>query len=159
MEENIVNTKSPVTDISPAADTASTAKNQSNRQRLICLAIGDTLVFLIFATIGIRNHGEALSVPKVLITAAPFVAAWFLVSPFIGAFRRGLELQPGKMVQCTLLAWLATWPIALLFRGLIEWKVPPLSFAMVALITNTLFFLIWRWPFALICSKRQRSSR
>src|SRR2546429_8082619 len=133
MEENIMNTKSSKTDTSTAADTAPASKNQSNRQRIINLAIGDALVFLIFATIGIRNHDEALSVPKVLITAAPFIVAWFLVSPFIGAFRRGLELQPGKMVQHTLLAWLASWPIALLFRGLIEWKVPPLSFALVTL--------------------------
>jgi hypothetical protein len=158
MKENIMNTKSPATDTPTVADTASTAKNQSNRQRIISLAVGDTLVFLIFAIIGIRSHDEALNVPKVLITAAPFVLAWFLVSPFIGAFRRGLELQPGKMVQRTLLAWLASWPIALLFRGLIEWKVPPLSFALVTLITNTLFFLIWRWPFAFINSKRQQQS-
>lgn len=153
-----MNIKSSTTDAPAAAETASAPKNQSNKLRIISLAIGDTLVFLIFATIGIRNHDEALSVPKVLITAAPFVAAWFLVSPFIGAFRRGLELQPGKMVQRTLLAWLASWPIALLFRGLIEWKFPPLSFALVTFITNTLFFLIWRWPFALINRKRQRSS-
>jgi hypothetical protein len=165
MEENIMNTKSSTTDTSTAADTAPASQSLSNKQRIINLAIGDTLVFLIFATIGIRSHDEALSVPKVLITAVPFIAAWFLVSPFIGAFRRGLELQPGKMVQRTLLAWLASWPIALLFRSLLEyldgttvgWKVPPLSFALVALITNTLFFLIWRWPFAIV--NRQRTKR
>lgn len=150
---------STTTDTSTATNATPTAQSPSNKQRIINLAIGDVLVFLIFATIGIRSHDETLSVPKVLITAAPFIAAWFLVSPFIGAFRRGLELQPGKMVLRTLLAWLASWPVALLFRGLLEWKFPPLSFALVTLITNTLFFLIWRWPFALVSRQRQQSSR
>jgi len=162
MKESPMNIKSSTTDTSTAADTAPVSQSPSNKQRIINLAIGDTLVFLIFATIGIRSHDEALSVPKVLITAAPFIVAWFLISPFIGAFRRGLELQPGKMVLRTLLAWLASWPVALLFRGLIEWKFPPLSFALVTLITNTLFFLIWRWPFALVSrqrTKHQQSSR
>jgi hypothetical protein len=159
MEESSMNTKSPAAETSVSSNMLATASKQANKQRIIGLAIGDTLVFLVFATIGIRSHDEALSVPKILITAAPFIVAWFLVSPFIGAFRRGLELRPGKMVQRTLLAWLACWPVALLLRGLIEWKVPPLSFALVTLITNTLFFLVWRWPFALISSKRQRSPR
>lgn len=166
MEENIMNTESTTSNTATAANATPVSKSQSNRQRIINLAIGDTLVFLIFATIGIRSHDEALSVPKVLITAVPFIVAWFLVSPFIGAFRRGLELQPGKMVQRTLLAWLASWPVALLLRSLVEyidgttvgWKFPPLSFALVALIINTLFFLIWRWPFAFISRKRQPSS-
>ena len=155
MKETSMHTKYQTTDPALPANTEHTRQDQPTWQRIMPLAIGDIIVFLVFALVGIRSHSEGIDVPKVLITAAPFAVAWFLVSPFIGAFRRDLEARPVKMVQYTLLAWLATWPVALLFRGLLEWKVPPLSFALVTLISNALFLLIWRWPFAIVKRKRQ----
>jgi hypothetical protein len=144
-------------------DTTSVVKNahdtsaQSNIKRGAGLALGDIVVFLVFAAVGISSHKEQLSVPKVLITAAPFLVAWFLVASLLGAFKRDIDDKPGKMVQRTLLSWIVAWPVALLFRSLLEWKVPPLSFALVTLITNTIFLLIWRWPYAFV--KRSRNQR
>ncbi|MBV9230257.1 MAG: DUF3054 domain-containing protein [Chloroflexi bacterium] len=135
------------------------ARGLSNAKRITLLVIGDVLVFLIFSAIGRRSHGEAAGLDalvQIAFTAAPFAIGWFIVSPFVGAFRRGLEVQPGKMALRTALAWVAAWPVGLLIRGLIEWKVPPLSFALVTLISNTVFLLIWRWPFALVNSMRRR---
>jgi hypothetical protein len=132
---------------------------QSKVSRIALLAIGDALVFVIFAVIGMRSHKESLTVPSVLVTAAPFAIGWFLVSPFVGAFRRRITSQPRKMSLRTLLAWLIAWPVGLLLRGIINHEIPPLSFAIVTLITNTIFLQLWRVSFSLFNGKgrvRQR---
>jgi hypothetical protein len=121
---------------------------KSGTSRIALLAIGDALVFIIFAIIGMRSHKESLTIPSVLQVAAPFAIGWFLVSPFVGAFRRRITNQPGKMSLRTALSWLLAWPLGLLLRGLIDREVPPLSFAIVTLITNTIFLQLWRVPFA-----------
>lgn len=152
-----MDTKSTTPDTPVTANSAQTSPATSNGQRIATLAVGDVLVFLIFAVLGMRSHSEGVTVPSVLLVAAPFIVAWFLVSPFVGAFRRGLEVQPRRMVQRTLLSWVAAWPVALLFRGLIRGEVPPLSFALVTLFTNMLLLLLWRWPYALRI--RQRTAK
>ncbi len=130
-------------------------QSKSRVSRIALLAIGDALVFVIFAVIGMRSHKESLTVPSVLVTAAPFAIGWFLVSPFIGVFRRRITSQPRKMSLRTVLAWLAAWPVGLLLRGIINHEIPPLSFAIVTLITNTIFLQLWRVPFSLF-SRRGR---
>lgn len=124
-------------------------------QRTVILVIGDIIVFLIFAAIGRRNHSEAGNVFGIAITALPFAVAWFLVSPFVGAFKRGLEYSTGKMSLRTLLAWFAAWPIAMLFRGVfVDKGVPPWTFALITLITNTILLQVWRVPFSLFFKRR-----
>src|SRR5450432_1506298 len=131
------------------SDITTTAEPQkSGASRITLLVIGDALVFIIFAVIGMRSHKVPLTVPSVLQTAAPFAIGWFLVSPFVGAFRRKITSQPGKMSLRTALAWLIAWPVGLLLRGIIDHKIPPVSFAIVTLITNTIFLQLWRVPFA-----------
>ena len=132
----------------------------SDLARILILILGDVIVFLIFSAIGRRSHGEASGLDafsQIVLTAAPFALGWFLVSPFVGAFRRGLEIRPRAMATRTALAWVAAWPVGLLIRGLIEQKIPPLSFALVTLITNMVFLLLWRWPLAFFLHKRKRS--
>ncbi len=119
-------------------------------QRTAILVVGDIIVFLIFAAIGRRSHSEAGNVLGIAITALPFAIAWFLVSPFVGAFKRGLEYSTGKMSLRTLLAWLAAWPVAMLFRGIfVDKGVPPWTFALITLISNTILLQAWRVPFSL----------
>jgi Protein of unknown function (DUF3054) len=123
-------------------------QQRAGASRIALLVIGDALVFVIFAVIGMRSHKVSLTVPSVLLTAAPFAIGWFLVSPFIGAFRRRITSQPGKMSLRTALAWLIAWPVGLLLRGIFNHEIPPVSFAIVTLITNTIFLQLWRVPFA-----------
>jgi hypothetical protein len=131
------------------SDITTTAEPQkSGASRIALLVIGDALVFIIFAVIGMRSHKVSLTVPSVLQTAAPFAIGWFLVSPFVGAFRRKITSQPGKMSLRTALAWLIAWPVGLLLRGIFQHEIPPISFAIVTLITNTIFLQLWRVPFA-----------
>jgi hypothetical protein len=121
---------------------------KSEAPRIALLAIGDALVFIIFAVIGMRSHKVALTVPSVLQVAAPFAIGWFVVSPFVGAFRKRITSQPRKMSLRTALAWLLAWPIGLLLRGILDKEIPPVSFAIVTLIINTIFLQLWRVPFA-----------
>ncbi len=131
------------------------SKAPASPLRTIMLVVGDIIVFLIFAAIGRRSHSEAGNVFGIAITALPFAAAWFLVSPFVGAFKRGLEYTTDKMSLRTLLAWLAAWPVAMLFRGVFAGKgVPPWTFALITLVTNTILLQVWRVPFSLFFKRR-----
>ena len=130
------------------------------RPAVILLVIGDILCFLIFVALGRNSHGEASgfgAIPQIIVTALPFLAGWFLVSPFVGAFRHKIMAQPKAMVIRTALSWLLAWPVAMLLRGIfVDHGVPPLSFALIVLVFNMLLLLVWRWPFALNNSLRQR---
>ena len=118
------------------------------KQAVIMLVIGDLLCFLIFVAFGRNSHGEAsgfAAIPQIIITALPFAAGWFLVSPFVGAFRQKILAQPRSMVIRTAVAWLIAWPVAMLLRGIfVDHNVPPLSFAIIVLLFNMLLLLIWR---------------
>jgi Protein of unknown function (DUF3054) len=132
------------------------------KRAVILLVIGDALCFLIFVALGRSSHKEAsgfAAIPQIIITALPFIASWFLVSPFVGAFRHKILAQPRSMVIRTALAWLLAWPVAMLLRGIfVDHGVPPLSFAIIVLLFNMLLLLIWRWPFALNNSLRKRKA-
>lgn len=112
--------------------------------RIALLVAGDIAVFLLFAFVGRRSHSEDNQVLSVILTALPFAAGWLLVAPFLGAYRRSLDERSSRMAVRTLLAWIAAWPVGLLLRGLIEWRMPQLSFALVTLTFNAAFLLVWR---------------
>jgi hypothetical protein len=128
---------------------------------VIMLVIGDLLCFLIFSALGRNTHRESsgfTAILQIFQTALPFAAGWFLVAPFVGAFRHKILAHPRAMVMRTALAWLLAWPVAMLLRGIfVDHSVPPLSFAIVVLLFNMLLLLIWRWPFALNNSLRNRA--
>lgn len=150
-------TNKPVTE-----KKARTSKELPYKQAVIMLVIGDMICFLIFAALGRNTHGEAsgfAAIPQIIVTALPFAAGWFLVSPFVGAFRHKIQARPRAMAIRTSLAWLLAWPVAMLLRGLfVDHRIPPLSFAFVVLLFNTLLLLLWRWPFALNNSMKKRGA-
>ena len=139
---------------------AKLSKEIPYKRAVILLVIGDLLCFLIFVALGLSSHKEAsgfAAIPQIVITALPFAAGWFLVSPFVGAFRHKIMAQPRAMAIRTALAWLLAWPVAMLLRGIfVDHAVPPLSFAIIVLLFNLLLLLVWRWPFALNNSLRKR---
>ena len=131
-------------------------------QAVIMLVIGDLICFLIFSALGRNQHRESsgfTAILQIILTALPFVAGWFLVSPFVGVFRHTVLVKPGAMVMRTALAWLLAWPVAMLLRGIfVDHGIPPLSFAIVVLLFNMLLLLIWRWLFALTNNLRKRGA-
>jgi hypothetical protein len=141
-------------------NTAAQQRSIPEWQRIGTLVVGDLLVFLVFATIGRRSHGEAASLSnlwQIFLTALPFAAGWFLVAPFVGAYRRLLMSNPRKMAQRTILAWILSWPVAMALRGIfVDHAIPPATFAAIALLTNLILLLVWRWPYALTNDMRNR---
>ena len=143
-----------------STEVTSTPEAKPGRGRTINLIIGDALAFIVFAAIGRGSHGEAIgpsAIVQILLTAAPFAAGWFIVAPFLGAFRRDITDNPRKMLNRTLLAWLCSWPVAMALRGVfVDHAVPPLSFALITLVFNTGILILWRWPYALNNSLKRR---
>ena len=135
-------------------------KEMSYNQAVTVLVIGDAICFLIFAALGSGSHGEATglaAIPHIILVALPFAIGWFLVSPFVGAFRRDVLARPRAMAIRTALAWLLSWPVAMLLRGIfVDHRIPPYTFAIIVLLSNLVLLLVWRWPFALNNSMRKR---
>lgn len=133
-----------------------TLPTSSNTRRVIFLVIGDTIVFLVFAITGILQHKKPLTPTNLANDAIPFLLGWFLIAPLIGAFARKKTDRPGKMALYTVLAWLPSFVLGMTFCGIaVDHQVPPTSFMLVVLITNTIFLLIWRIPFAFLTGKRK----
>jgi hypothetical protein len=144
---DIITTPQPTTTATPASPW-----------RIAALVAGDALSFLIFAGVGRNTHGEAsglAALGQVALTALPFALGWFLVSPWVGAYRRAATATVRKMLTRTELAWLASYPAALILRVVIA-PDPSLStkqfitFAIVILLANALFLGVWRSAFALV---------
>ncbi len=138
------------------------SREMSYRQAIISLVIGDILVFVIFAIIGDTSHGKLSGLASILhsiLVALPFIAGWFLVSPFMGMFRRDLLTQPRQMAIRTAVAWLPAWVIAMVLRGIFfDHGVPAAAFMVIALLFNLGLLEIWRWPFALNNAARKRGA-
>ncbi|HZC79217.1 MAG TPA: DUF3054 domain-containing protein, partial [Ktedonobacterales bacterium] len=80
---------------------------------MAALAAGDTLMFLLFAALGRRTHGEAsgpAALAQIALTALPFALGWFLVAPAVGAFRRARSNTVAHMLVTSELSWLLAWP-------------------------------------------------
>lgn len=127
------------------------------RSRL--LLAGDALAFVVFSAVGHRDHGEATGFLAILGTAAPFVVAWALVAPLAGAFELRRAATPARLLGRTAFAWLCTWPVALLFRAVALHRGIPIGFAIVALIANALFLLLWRTAYLVSTRRAGRTAR
>lgn len=125
--------------------------------RIAGLVVGDAVAFLVFAGLGRGEHNEATglgALGAVALTALPFALGWFVVAPLLGAYRRAVTSQPRAMLGRTALVWLAAWPVALLLRWAFTGRVPPVSFALVALVANTIILSLWRGAYALVAGRK-----
>ncbi|GHO43697.1 DUF3054 domain-containing protein [Ktedonospora formicarum] len=134
----------------PTIDSVpSTPVERSRVGHIINMGLGDLIAFLIVGVIGLNSHGETLEPANLLRVTWPVALAWFVLSPFFGVFRRDLASKPGRMATRTALAWLVACVGALLLRSVFETqKPPPVSFAIVTLLTNLVALFIWRLPMA-----------
>ena len=140
--------------VAPSSTPAATASAGRVPARIVLLVAGDVVSFLVFAGVGRQSHGEASglsALAQVAVTAFPFALGWFLVAPFVGAFRRSRTTGPRQMLATVELSWLCAWPVTLLLRWIFstDHKIP-VSFAVVILLSNAVFLAIWRGPFAVV---------
>jgi len=129
------------------------------RQRTlpIILVAGDIIALLLFVFIGQADH-ETISpgnpLGGILLTGAPFVAAWLVIGFIYGAFRADV-LAPRVMLTRTVTAWLIALPIGLaLYAFLLGRAVIVLGFMLAAFSFGGLFILGWRMAFVFIARWR-----
>ncbi|HET9111350.1 MAG TPA: DUF3054 domain-containing protein [Ktedonobacterales bacterium] len=144
-----------ITTPQPSTSTTST-------WRTVALVAGDAVAFLVFAGLGRNQHGEAsglAALGQIALTALPFALGWFIVSPWVGVYRRAATNTVRRMLTRTELAWIATYPAALILRVLIapDHKMP-ISFAIVILLANAIILGVWRTVFALIAGRVGRGA-
>lgn len=142
------------------ADSIETAADAVARRptaapwRTLGLVVGDAISFLVFAGLGRNQHSEASglgALGQVALTALPFALGWFLVSPWVGAYRRAATTSVRRMLGRTELAWLASYPVALILRVLIAPDHQmPWTFALVILLANAILLGLWRSAFAFV---------
>ena len=93
----------------------------------------DAAALLTFAAIGRGNHNSADG--SVLTTAAPFLLAWFAVSPAVGAFPANARTVRDAVLPL-LPAWALAVPAGCFCRGLLQDRLPASPFWIVALIAT-----------------------
>ena len=131
---------------------------QEAAQRVILLAAGDVASLLLFAAAGRSSHAETLMLFDVLSTAAPFLAAWALAAPLVGAYgevARGGDVR--SALGAALRAWAVAVPSGLALRSLSQGgRLPPLPFVAVTLGATAVLLLGWRAGVAAAAPKRDR---
>ena len=115
--------------------------------RVAVLVAGDIIAFLLFARAGHAQHHEATALGTIVVTAAPFVVAWLVSAPWLGAFGRlgsAATTQPRHLLKRTAIAWIVAWPLALILRAFwMRAGIPPV-FDLIALVANAVLLLGWR---------------
>jgi hypothetical protein len=115
----------------------------------VVAAVGDAVIILLFAAIGRASHHETANNPLLHTagTAAPFLVGWFAGSLIGGAYTRE-GLQGGRRGLIIVgRSWLLGGLIGLTIRSVLERRVVPVTFAIIALGFNLALLLAWRWLF------------
>ncbi|GAP62357.1 hypothetical protein ARMA_0780 [Ardenticatena maritima] len=116
--------------------------------------MGDAITLLLFAALGRASHAEALTIPDIIDTASPFLVGWFVMAPFLGAYRPMAFDTPRHTIRATFLAWAGGIPLGLLLRAWLFKRNVPLSFAIVTLATTLVMLMTWRLLFWWLRSRR-----
>ena len=137
-------------------DRSQHATNATDMRRIGALVAGDLVAFHLVTAIGLLSHGELTGIAalgEVVQIATPFAAGWFLIAPFLGAYRAEIVSQPRRSLARVALAWLIALPIGLLLWSVVRQKTIQPAFAVVTFITNLVVLLGWRGAFALLASR------
>lgn len=109
--------------------------------RDVLLAAGDAAVLCAFAAIGRSSHSADDG--SVLMTAAPFLGAWVLLAPALGAYRERTSLVQALLLPLPAIAIAV--PCGCAARGLLQDHWPALPFWIVSVASITLLLEVWRF--------------
>ncbi len=124
-------------------------------------AVGDVIVILTFAAIGLLSHHHRLDNPTLEVggTAAPFLIGWGLGAVTGGAYsRQGLDGSRRSLIFVAR-SWILGGLVALAIRSAIERRIVPFSFVIVALGFNLVCLLVWRFLYGLVVSTPKGSNQ
>ncbi|MSP14131.1 MAG: DUF3054 domain-containing protein [Chloroflexi bacterium] len=111
------------------------------------LVAGDFAVFMLFAIIGRASHElpeDTFPLLAQFLTAAPFIAGWFAVSPFFGMYSAAKMSTWFQVLGWVVIAWLPAETIGLILRAIFGGRPFIFTFALVTFLTIGLMLLIWR---------------
>jgi hypothetical protein len=93
---------------------------------------------------------------RMLVTIVGSVAAWFVVAPFVGAFRSEHILVPRSLWRVAV-AWLIAAPLATYLRGAILGRDIPPEFVTVVILINGFALVAWRLVLGWSQARRERT--
>ncbi|MDZ5812439.1 DUF3054 domain-containing protein [Halorubrum sp. AD140] len=112
------------------------------------LAVGDLITLIALLTVGTLNHTtvEFLSSnPLYLLEVfAPFLIAWALVAPLVGAYSAGAVETAKSSVPLVIRSWIPAALVGLALREFVFRGGAALSFAVVMLVLGSLALGGWR---------------
>jgi Protein of unknown function (DUF3054) len=150
------------------SDDSSSLENSVNDNQLIAtpmdrplLACLDFVTFLLFAAIGKASHTSTesafLEIQSIMLTAAPFIVAWYMTSPFTKVYysKKKNTNETNYMmildsIQQTAKGWIIAVPIGCILRGIMKGYIPPLPFVIVTMISTLVLLGFVRLIFALV---------
>jgi hypothetical protein len=113
---------------------------------MLSVASSDAAAIVAFAALGRASHHESAYGPVLgtLLTATPFLIGWFAAAIALGAYTSTAIRQPRTALLQVTRAWLVGGLIGLGIRSLLERRIVPFSFILIALFVNLAFLLISR---------------
>jgi hypothetical protein len=114
------------------------------RQQTALLVLGDCIVFIAFAALGLRSHEDGVTLNGIVRNAGPFGMAWLLSATVNGLYRPGWQHAEDGLWQKLGSSWLPAWALGLALRSLYVWHWPAPAFAGVVLVTAGLLLVAWR---------------
>lgn len=112
-------------------------------------AVGDVLVIAALITVGVINHNSVEFVTSnptyVLGTIAPFVVAWVVVSPFVGAYSVGAGESAKASVPLVVRSWVLAGLLGVALRATPVFHGGfDVIFALVILVVVGTGLALWR---------------
>jgi len=122
---------------------------------LIWLVLGDMLALLVISIIGFLTHREPIDW-HILTTFLPYLVAWVLTAPWLGAYRAGLTYDLRQVWRPVLAAFLAA-PMAAWLRGVwLNRAILPV-FVLALGLSAALGFGVWRFLWALVIYRTRKN--
>lgn len=116
LDEKIVQRPIKDTKWSGQSDVEESVRSRNNLNDVSSrkgLATGDSAALFVAAVVSRSYFGEGLDAIGLLSSAAPFIASWLLISPFLGSFNREATSSKGAVPKGLALGWLISIPIAI----------------------------------------------
>ena len=115
--------------------------------------IGDLVVILLFTLIGRQEHSMLVGLEGFLATvntAAPYLLAWVVVAPLLGAYRPRAWMGVASTITSLLIAFIPAVIVGSLLRALFIGRFSPPIFYLVTAGFLVLMLLAWRLLFTLL---------
>ncbi|WP_424013353.1 DUF3054 domain-containing protein [Halorubrum xinjiangense] len=112
------------------------------------LAVGDLIALIVLLTIGAINHSSVeflSSNPLYLLEVfAPFLIAWALIAPLVGAYSAGAVETAKSSVPLVIRSWIPAAVVGLALRAFVFRGGAAPAFAVVMLVLGSLALGGWR---------------